>query len=106
MFFYKMLPTISAKKRTLNCIPQNPHVTIQWIKTNIETWKQLTITGYYYLSDNQEPPPHPPGGVLPYSFCVGVPLGSRKSYPLQKKILQILRPYTRGPILIPNPTAD
>ena len=33
-------------------------------------------------------------GVLPYSSGGGVPLGSRKSYPLLDQILQILWPYT------------
>ena len=32
------------------------------------------------------------GGVLPYSLGGGVPLGSRKSYPLIDQILQILWP--------------
>ena len=37
----------------------------------------------------------PPGGT-PYSLVGGVPLGSRKSYPLLvEQILQILWPYTR-----------
>ena len=31
-----------------------------------------------------------PGGVLPYSLGGGVPLGSRKSYPLLDQVLQIL----------------
>ena len=35
------------------------------------------------------------GGVLPYSLCGGVPLGSRKSYPLLDQILQFSWPYTR-----------
>ena len=34
-------------------------------------------------------------GVLPYSLSGGVPLGSRKPYPLLDQILQMLWPYTR-----------
>ena len=39
------------------------------------------------------------GGVLPYSLGGGVPLGSRKSYPLLDQILQILWPSTRPKML-------
>ena len=44
--------------------------------------------------DRKDPP-----GVVPYSLGGGVPLGSRKSYPLLDQMLQIMWPYTRLKLL-------
>ena len=47
-------------------------------------YRLLTMTTLFEIAV------YPGRGVLPYSLGGGVPLGSRKSYPLLDKILQIL----------------
>ena len=66
----------------------------KWMLLNI-WWKQLSKTLGDALFYPETPVWLPGGGILPYSFGGGVPLGSRKSYPLLDQILQILWPYAR-----------
>ena len=83
------MPLILSQTKSLNLVEakySNLKVLLKkgsFKKINYRCWEQPLNDLYWG------------GGVLPYSLGGGVPLGSRKFYPLLDQILQILWSYTR-----------
>ena len=85
------------KKTILNIFGQNSWLNLFWNKVQCQVTQQAQKVTCRQMKTWL---PGGGGGVLPYSLGGGVPLGSRKSYPLLDQILQMLWPYTRVPISI------
>ena len=74
---------------------QKPNVSEDFQKTvppmvNVVLGKNFDFTRFRFMLLERRGNFGRGGGVLPYSLGVGVPLGSRKSYPLLDQILQVL----------------